>query len=247
MSQTLDRALTILEFVAEKPRRISEIADHLGVHHSTALRLLQVLRKHQFVHELPDHSYRLGAATYRLGFLSLESLDLRSVARPFMEQLNDKTGETIHLGVLEGPDVVYVEKVEAVHAVRMHSRIGAVATLHCTGVSKAILAFLPEPQRRALLAHHELTPRTAHTLTSVEDLEADLAASRERGYSMDAEENEPGIHCVAAPIFAGHGEVAGALSVSAPMARIDRDALLGFVPALFEATQEVSQELGWRP
>ena len=245
MSQTLDRALLILDFVGERPRRISEIATLLEVHHSTALRLLHTLRKHGFVHELPDHRYRLGSAIFRLGFQALEGIELRSVAKPFMEILNAITGETVHLGTLEDGDVVYVEKVEASHRVRMHSRIGAIATLHCTGVSKAILAFLPADQRQQLLAGHELKRFTEHTLTTVDAVEADLALSRERGYALDAEEHEPGIHCAAAPVFTAEGDVAGAFSLTAPMSRIDRPTLLNFVPALLDATRGTSRQLGW--
>lgn len=245
MSQTLDRALQILDFVGEKPRRIGEIAEYLGVHHSTALRFLHTLRKHGFVHELPDHRYRLGSAMFRLGFQALEGIELRSVARPYMERLNEATNETVHLGTLEDGDVVYVEKVEAAHRVRMVSRIGAIATLHCTGVSKGILAFLPDAERRRLLAMHELRKYTDNTLTDLDELEADLTLSRERGYALDDQENEPGIHCVAAPVFSGEGDVVGAFSVTAPVTRIDKDTLLSFVPALLEATTSTSQQLGW--
>ena len=245
MSQTLDRALQILDFVGEKPRRIGEIAEYLGVHHSTALRFLHTLRKHGFVHELPDHRYRLGSAIFRLGFQALEGIELRSVARPYMERLNEATNETVHLGTLEDGDVVYVEKVEAAHRVRMVSRIGAIATLHCTGVSKGILAFLPDAERRRLLAMHELRKYTDNTLTDLDQLEADLTLSRQRGYALDDQENEPGIHCVAAPVFSGDGDVVGAFSVTAPVTRLDKDTLLSFVPALLEATTSTSQQLGW--
>jgi IclR family transcriptional regulator, KDG regulon repressor len=246
MSQTLERALTILNYVAEDPRHIGEVANFLGVHHSTALRLLHTLRRHGFVAELPDHRYRLGAATFRLAYQALEALDLRETAQPSMERLNKKTGETIHLGTLEGDNVVYINKVEAQHPVRMHSRVGAIANLHCAGVSKAILAFLPEEKRRELLADRPLTRRTEHTLTTLKALEADLAVGRQRGYVLDDEENEVGIHCIAAPVFDGSGAVAGSISISTPMSRIDRATLTGFVPALLETTREISEELGWR-
>ena len=247
MSQTLERALRILHFVAKEPRRIGEIASFLGVHHSTALRLLQSLRRQGFVFELPDHRYRLGSATFRLGYQALEALDLRHVARPFMEELNEHTSETVHLGTLEGDSITYIDKVEAQHSVRMHSRVGAVANLHSTAVAKAILGFLPTAERKRLLRGHVYEVRTSHTLTSLAALEADLQAARERGYVLDAEENEPGIHCVGMPIFDGAGQVAGAMSVSTPMSRIDRRTLLSFVPALRKATLAASHELGWEP
>jgi IclR family KDG regulon transcriptional repressor len=247
MSQTLERALTILDFVSEEPRHIGEIAKFLEVHHSTALRLLHSMRKYDFVYELPNHQYRLGAAVFRLGFRALEALDVRSIAHPFMVELNEKTSETVHLGVLEHGDVVYIDKVEAQHAVRMHSRIGAVAALHCTGVAKGILAFIPPEQRSELLNGTQLERRTPRTIVDRNELERDLDTARERGFARDDEENEIGIHCVSAPIFNGFGEVEGAISLSTPTSRVDEETLLGFVPELRRAAEKTSHELGWDP
>ena len=244
MSQTLDRALTILDFVAERPRRVNEVAAELEVHPSTALRLLHTLRRHGFVYELIDHHYRLGPAMFRLGFQALADIDLRAVARPHMEELNNLTGETVHLGVLGGAQVVYVEKVMAKHPVTMLSQIGAIAPIHCTGVSKAILAYLPEDKRARLIAGHTYTRFTDHTLLSPEALLADLTETRRRGFAYDNQEHSLGIHCVAAPILAGDDEVLGALSITAPVSRIDETALLGYVPALKETVGKISGHLG---
>jgi DNA-binding IclR family transcriptional regulator len=246
VSQTLDRALSILDVVAERPRRINDVAEYLGVHHSTALRLLHTLRSHGWVHERSDHSYRLGAAIFRLAFTALENIDLRSVARPYMETLNERTGETVHLGTLQDGDVMYIEKVEARHRVRMHSSIGGIATLHCTGLSKAVLAFLPPKQQEELIGSHTLTRHTEHTLTTVAALKADLARTRERGYATNEQEHELGLHGIAAPILGGDGSVVGAISLVTSLDRIDRENLEGLVPLLLEASDGVSHELGWR-
>jgi IclR family transcriptional regulator, KDG regulon repressor len=245
MTQTLDRAFTILNLVADRPRRINEIADALGVHPSTALRLLHTLRKHGFVRELEGHRYRLGPATFRLAFEALEDIDLRSVAHPVMEELGGKTHETVHLGVLEANDVVYIDKVEAQHPVRMYSRIGAIAPLHCTGVAKAILAFLPSGDRERLLGGTELHRFTDHTFTTRDTLEEELRVTRERRFSLDNEEHETGIHCVAAPILRGDDEVLGAISVSTPTSRVDHETLMGYVPPLLDAARQISAEFGW--
>jgi DNA-binding IclR family transcriptional regulator len=244
VSQTLDRALSILGLLAENPRRINEVAEYLGVHHSTALRLLHTLRGHGYVKELPDHTYRLGPATFRLAFTALERIELRSVARPYMLKLNEQTGETVHLGTLEDGDVVYIEKVEARHRVRMHSSIGGIAALHSTGVAKAILAFLPETEQDRLINSHPLPRFTDHTLITVPELKADLAETRARGYAVNDEENELGIVGIAAPIFGVEEPVAGSISLVAPLSRIDRDALEGLAPSVLEASRGVSRELG---
>lgn len=245
MSQTLQRAITILEMVAEHPRRIGEIAVALDVHHSTALRLVHTLRTNRLLLELDDHSYRLGSGLFGLANRALEQIDLRDVARPFMEALNQATSETVHLAVLESGTVVYLDKVEASHPVRMYSRIGASAPLHCTGVAKAILAFQSERELDSLLADLPLTRHTPHTLTTPEALRSELREIHERGYSFDREEHELGIQCVAAPIHAANGSVRAGLSVSMPTSRVAREGLETLVPDLRRATVDISRELGW--
>jgi IclR family KDG regulon transcriptional repressor len=246
MSQTLDRALVILELVAEEPRRITDIATELGVHHSTALRLLHTLRDHGFVHLEADKRYRLGAAIFRLANQALEVIDVRDVAKPHMAELSRRTGETVHLAVLQDRQVVYVEKVEALHPVRMYSRIGATAPLHCSGVAKAVLMAADDNQRKLLLDGYEFRRHTPRTLTSEEALLDELAASAELGYTRDNEEHEPGIHCVAAPVRSADGSVVGAISITAPVSRVSGEELLALVPELRETTATISTDLGWR-
>ncbi len=245
MSQTLHRGLIVIELLGERPHRTAEIAEELGVHHSTALRLLHTLRSEGFVHQEEDGRYRLGSSMFRLAHHALEGIDVRDLARPDMELLSQHCGETVHLGVLEGRQVVYIEKVEAKHPVRMYSRIGAVAPLHCTGLAKAILMRL-EPVRRAqLLNDHQFAAHTDATHTSPESLLADLRQSTERGYTRDDQEHEPGIHCIAAPVLTADGRPAAAVSISAPTSRISTQTLLEQAPALLTATRSISRQLGW--
>lgn len=245
MSQTLHRGLLVVELLGERPRRIAEIAEELEVHHSTALRLLHTLRSEGFVHQEDDGRYRLGSSMFRLAHHALERLDVRDLARPDMERLSQQCGETVHLGILEDRQVVYIEKVEARHPVRMYSRIGAVAPLHCTGLAKAILMRL-DPERRTQLLHdHVFTAYTEVTHTSPESLLADLEQSFERGYTRDDQEHEPGIHCVAAPVLTADGRPAAAVSISAPTSRVSTQTLLGHVPNLLAATRSISGQLGW--
>lgn len=247
MSKSLERALTILELVAEEPRRIGEIADELNVHHSTALRLLHTLRDRQFVRSDAAHRYTLGSSMFRLGQQALEAVDIREIARPGMEELNAQTNETIHLAILEDDQVVYVEKVEAQHPVRMYSRIGKVAPLHCTGVAKAILAFFPSHQLDELVQRidfHRFTPNTIGTAEAFRD---ELEEIRRQGWARDNEEHEIGIHCIAAPVWSADGTVVAGLSVSAPTSRLSWKELSSYVDSLVETTQAISAKLGWRP
>lgn len=246
MSQTLLRAITILEMVAEQPRRIGEIAAALNVHHSTALRLIHTLRDNRLVVEQTDHCYRLGSGLFSLANLALEQIDLRDVAKPHMRSLSEATGETVHLGVMESGAVVYLDKVEASHPVRMYSRVGATAPLHCTGVAKAILAFQNESKLERILESTEFHRHTSKTITAIEDYRAELAKVRELGYAFDREEHEIGIHCVAAPIHEADGQVQAGLSLSVPTSRVPPEQLEDLAGSLVNATTQVSTALGWR-
>jgi DNA-binding IclR family transcriptional regulator len=242
----VERAVRSLLFIADGPRSVRAVAEHLSVHPTTALRILQTLHTWRLVDKRGDGEYRLGATVLDLGQRALESLDLRDVAGPYMRTLSDATGETIHLAILESQRIIYIDKVDSRHPVRMYSRVGIIAPLHCTGVAKAILAFVPPAQQRRMLEGVELQPYTPHTLTTVDALLADMATSRERGYAIDDEEHELGIRCVAAPILHADGSVACSLSVSVPNSRVNYEKLLGFVGPLLEATRGITRELGHR-
>lgn len=244
MGQSVDRAIQALQFIAEQPLTATEAAAKLDVHTSTAFRLLQSLASHNFVTLEPQGRYRLGSGLFALAFQAWEELDIREIASSHLHALNELTGETVHLAVLEQHHVVYIDKVESNHPIRMYSRVGAVAPLHCTGVAKAILAFLDVQQRTELIAHAPLHAHTETTLTSIDALEENFAEARERGYTLDNEEHEVGIHCIAAPVFSPRGVVAGAVSISAPVSRFPREELLALVPALLETTSQISSELG---
>lgn len=231
-------------FVGVRPRSVSEVADRLGVHATTALRILHALHGWRLLDRRPDGAYSLGAAVMELGQRALESIDIRDVALPFMRDLNQATGETVHLAILTNGHVVFIEKIESQHPVRMYSRIGLIAPLHCTGVAKAILAQLPPAEQDALIDATDLTEYTQHTLTTPEALRADLELTRARGFAVDEQEHELGIRCVAAPIMHADGRVAGSLSVSAPGMRVGKRRLTDFVPPLLKAVRGAAAELG---
>lgn len=244
MSQSLERALQALEDLADGPVSIGEIARRLDVHHSTALRMLHTLRSRDFVDKQEDGRYRLASGLFSLGFRALEQIDLRTIAAPHIRALSERTTETVHLGVIEKNNVVYIDKVESHHPVRMYSRVGILAPLYCTGIGKVILAFLDEDRREQLVGAIPFERHTDRTLITPDQLREDLDLSHQRGFARDDEEHETGIHCVAAPLFGVDGSVVGAISLSAPTSRVDRERLLSFVPDLLEHSAAISSELG---
>lgn len=245
MSQTVQRAIQVLGQLAERPSSIEQIASFMGTHRSTALRTLQVLEAEEMVVRDSHNVFRLGRRVISLANAALESIDLRSVAAPFLSDLSHEVGHTIHLAMLEGDAVVYIDKREAKQTVRMYSRIGNRAPLHCTGVAKAIVAFLrPEDQER-IASTIDYVVHTDNTIASPDEYFADLRATVERGYAIDHLEHEPWVNCIAAPVFEASGEVIGSVSITTTTLSCDYDTLLSMVPQLFEASLGISREFGW--
>ncbi|TLM72239.1 IclR family transcriptional regulator [Pseudarthrobacter sp. NamB4] len=242
MSQTVDRALQILPFLGEGEKDLAETAEMLGVHKSTALRLLQTLEAQGYVRHNDTHRYRLGPQLFKLAAVALGSLDIRPIAAPYIRMLGEKTQQTIHLAAFDEGEVFYIDKYEAQTAVRMYSRIGATAPLYCTGVAKAIMAHRPMNEQIELAHRIEYVRHTERTIVTAEAFLAELEQIRQRGYAIDDREHEDFIHCVAVPIITGSGAVSHAVSVSAPVITLPHDQLLGLEPLLQETAAAIGRE-----
>ena len=214
--KTMGKGLEVLELVGRSRNglRGKEIAEALGMPVSTAFRQLKFLAERGFLNNGGDGVYTLGSALVRLGNAAMRQNPLARRAHPVLAALSEATSETVHLAERRGDRVVYIDKVEGSRPVRMGSLIGNTSPLYCTGVGKAILAFLPDAERAGLLDRIEFIRCTPKTITDRARLERELAEIRERKFAVDDCEHEPGVFCVAAPVFGYSGEVAGALSVS---------------------------------
>jgi IclR family acetate operon transcriptional repressor len=246
-SQTLDRALAVLLEVGASGERglsLAECTSLLGYSKPTTHRILRTLARRGFLRSDERGFYTLGIANLRLGMDFLEQLDLRREALPVLRRLADRTAETVHLGVLDGADVVYIEKVESPQAVRMFSRIGHTMPACSTGVGKAILAYLPQPELEELLPER-LERRTPRTITSRRELLRNLAAVRDRGYATDDVENEEAIRCVGAPVFDHTGRVCAAISVAGPSSRVTAGRFPELGGLARDAAREISTRIGW--
>lgn len=242
MSQTVDRALQILPFLGKGEKDLAETAEMLGVHKSTALRLLQTLEAQGYVRHSDTHRYRLGPQLFKLAAAALGSLDIRPLAAPHLRMLGEKTQQTIHLAAFDEGEVFYIDKYEAQTSVRMYSRIGATAPLYCTGVAKAIIAHRPVPEQVELANRIEYVRYTDRTIMTPDAYLAELEQIRQRGYAIDDREHEDYIHCVAVAISTGSGEVSHAISVSAPVVTLTRDRLLDIEPLLQETAAAIGRE-----
>ncbi|AZQ73248.1 MULTISPECIES: IclR family transcriptional regulator [Streptomyces] len=242
MSQTVDRALSILPLLAEGPANLEQVASRLGVHKSTALRLLRTLHEHGIVYRQQDQRYRLGARLFALAQQAVESLDIREIAHPHLVALNEKCGHTVHLAVYEDDEVLYIDKVESRYPVRMYSRIGKPVAITVAAVAKLLLADLPEPERRAVAGRLDYPAYTSRSTPDATAFLQELAAVRERGWATDFGGHEESINCVGAPVRGPDGRVVAACSVSAPNVVVSSDELLALLPLLRRTADAISAE-----
>ncbi|WP_067719833.1 IclR family transcriptional regulator [Nocardia yamanashiensis] len=247
MSQSLQRALTLLVQLGEEPKSLDQLAVTLGVHKSTVLRLLQTMEAERFVTHDSEHRYRLGTRLFELANHSLEGRDVRTIARPHLAALNHDTGQTVHLATYESGEAVYIDKLDATHSVRMYSRIGRPAALHCTAVGKILVAGLPREQWAGIAQRLDYRKFTERTIRDPQQYLAELELVASQGFAEDHEEHESFINCVAVPIRNGTGAVVAALSMSVPDMLLDHDQVLGLLPRVRATGEAVSTELGWSP
>jgi DNA-binding IclR family transcriptional regulator len=242
MSQSLGRALAILPLLARGPADLGQVAAEIGAHKSTAMRLLRTLHEHGFVYRQPDGRHRLGARFFTLAAEAVEQLDLRGIAHPHLVELNERTGHTVHLAVHQDGEVLYLDKIDSRYPVRMYSRIGRPVAMTVAAVAKVILADLPAAERRALAARLDYPAYTARSTPDAAAFLRELETVRAQGWAVDPGGHEETVHCVAAPVRGPDGRASAAVSLSAPSALVDAEALLGLLPLVRRTAAALSRD-----
>lgn len=242
MSQSLARALQILGEL-DTPRSLDDLADTVGVHKTTVLRLLRTLEADRFVRRDANHRFTLGSRLFELGTAALEQHAIRDVATPHLTRLGRETGgQAVHLAVLENHTPIYVAKVESTSAVRMYSRVGLPAPLNATAVGKVLASELSDGLLSDALAACDFRAFTSRTITDPDTYRALLAQVREQGWAEDAAEHEDFINCVAAPVRDGRDRIIAAVSISVPEVILARDEVHQLLPRLQETTRAISAD-----
>jgi IclR family acetate operon transcriptional repressor len=238
--ESVDRALRLLQELGRhgSGAMLEELADATGLPKSSVHRTLAALRGRGFAFQQDDGRYLAGSELLRVAFDFYDRVDVRVVLRPLLLRLRDELNETVHLGVLEGGDVVYLDKLESLHPLRLTSTIGGRNPAHCTAVGKALLAWTypAEAELRGWIARHQpLARRTPASITDSSALVREMARIRDDGFARDLEESEDGVRCIAAPIFVGSRRPRAAVSISAPRDRMSDARIRAVAPLLTEA------------
>ncbi len=247
---TIGKACDVLDQVASfgRPVRFAELLEHSDFPKATLYRFLQSLTNQGMLSYEPERqTYTPGLRLVRLAHTAWTQSSLAPIARPFLDALSAETGETVHLAQLDSSQVLYVDKRNAAQPIEMYSQAGKVGPAYCTGVGKAMMAFMDAAALDRAVSQQSYHRFTDKTLSSEAALRADLDLIRSRGYAIDDEEHEPGIICVACPILTSGGRMLGAISVTGSTERMDFKQLEAWVPRVRRVAEQIGAEAqAWR-
>ncbi len=253
-SQSLERGLAILSsFHSDRALiGVSELSRELRLSRSTAHRYVATLAKLGYLQQDPDSKrYRLGPKVLDLGFSAINSMDVREISAPYLRQLSDETGFTANMAILDGPDVVYIERCRTSRSrqreIDLNLHVGSRLPAYCTAMGKAILAFVAEEQLEEIIPRIEFVPRGPNTLTSASAFRAELEKIRASGIAVNDEELAYGLRSIAAPIHSHAGEVVAALNLAVHRTMVSMDELIArYGPPVAQTARDISLSLGHR-
>src|SRR6266496_1208562 len=254
-SQSLERGLVILSaFRSGRPLLgVSELGRDIGLSRSTTHRYVATLAALGYLQQDGvTRKYRLGPRVLDLGFSAINSMELREVAAPHLRQLSDETGFTVNMAILDGEDIVYVERVRSARAgqreIDLNLHVGARLPAYCTSLGKVLLAFLPPERLAGALERIEFARRGPNTLTSRESFAAELQRVRDHGFAINNEELAYGLRSIAAPILSHDGTAPAAINLAVHSSMVSMEDLVARLsPTLRRAADEISAHLGYRP
>jgi len=248
-TQALRRALTILNTFAQGTPELSvtEISKSLSLPKGTVHRLLSCLKEENFIAQDEENAkYRLGWRLFELGSC-VDALNLlKKKARPYLEELCEKSKETVHLAVLEGGDIFYIDKIMGTYRMTMITSVGLRLPSHVGGLGKALLAFLPETDLEKIIDGRGFKKFTKHTITDPHKLKEVLKKVKQNGYAIDHEEVEIGLTCVGVPIKDFTGKVVAAVSVSGPTLRMSKEMMPQYIRLAVDTGKKISSVLGFK-
>ncbi|MEP3295587.1 MAG: HTH-type transcriptional regulator BhcR [Pseudoruegeria sp.] len=244
--KSLDRAMEVFEFLSEAPgKTLTTLATDMGQSPATVYRILVTLEGRGLVEfDAARQVWHVGARAFIIGSRFLRRTSLVDRARPLLRALMETTGETANLGVEQAGHVLFVSQVETHANIRAFFPPGTLSRLHASGIGKALLAHMDVARVDRFLSAAPLEQFTDYTITTRDGLIEDLQQTRARGYSIDGEERNLGMRCIAAPVFDHHGEVIAGLSVSGPTSRVHQDQLPELAAAVVSTARDLTMAIG---
>lgn len=246
----VDRAISILEKLAESRSGLTlpELRQQLALPKSSVHSVLVALERRGYLHRHEKTGrYMFGLKLFGLANMALSGLDIREAAAPHLRSLMQRTRLTVHMSILERDEAVLVEKMEPPGLFRLATWMGKRMDVHCTGVGKAIIAFLPEEHLEHLLGERTLPRHNENTICSPKRLRAALAEVRSKGYAVDDEEDEIGLRCIGAPVFGPSGEVLAAISIAGTTSQITPENETALARQVKATAATISEQLGYSP
>ena len=242
----VQRTISILEALSRvEAINLENLSKVTGLPKATLLRFLSTLISLGYVMRDGGDMYHLTLKMFSTGSRSLSHIDLVTTAKPFAKRLAEELGETVHMGILEGDTAVYVLKEESIYTLRMYSQVGKRIPLYCTAIGKIFLSEMTEAELDGYLSTHPLKPFTTKSIRTEEAMKEELRKTRERGWSIDDEEHEMNIRCLASPVRDFSGRTVAAISVSWPVFRFEDCDQAKVTGMIIDATSELSSILGY--
>ncbi len=248
--KTVDRALTVLELVGADADGLTmnEIAGSSGLSKPTVWRFVRALHGRGYIKKDPGTGrYKLGLKILNLTSQFLQSVQFREVAVPYLRRLQEMTGETVNLAVLDEGEVIYIERRESPSTMRAPFLMGKRAPAFCTALGRSMLAYMSPEDALRILSGSPRAPRTPKTVTDINEIISKLQEVRRQGIAFDDEEHQMGNRCIGAPIFDITGKVLAAISVTGSLERLSPDRIPAIVEIVKDVASSISAELGWRP
>ncbi len=246
--QSVDRAIRILKcFTDERYElKLAEISDQLDLNKSTTHGIVSTLKAHGLLEQNEDNKkYRLGLALMEFGDRVTNSIDILKIAPPLLAEVSKRINETIHIGILDHMEVIYIYKQESSQSMRIYTTIGTRNPAHCTGLGKVLLAH-KDPEELSDLIPVVMERKTAKTIIDRQELLKELSSIRDRGYAVDDEEIAEGLRCVATPLFDQNGDAKYAISTSGPSFRMTDERIQEITEIMKEVSTELSLKLGYK-
>lgn len=247
--QVIDRAFDILEIlsVEKDGLGVTGISNRIGLHKSTVHRILNSMVSRGYIEKLPDRgTYKIGLKLIEISSIYLNSIELKTEARPYLGELTSRLGLPVHLATLDGIEAVYIDKVDVLNNIRLYSQIGRRVPVHCSALGKCLISGLDGQELEELAGRIKFTRFTNNTITDKKTLLEQVRLVGTQGWALDNEEHEAGMKCIAAPVRDYRGTIIAAISVTGPSGTVspERENEIGGI--VVEASRKISRRMGFK-